>query len=47
MLRTATRLKLWASRIGWMVVIWTGSVAGLAVAASVLRFIMKAAGMKS
>ncbi len=47
MRETATRFKLWASRIVWMVVIWIGSVAGLAVAASVLRFVMKAAGMKS
>jgi hypothetical protein len=40
-------LKLWAHRIGWMVVIWAGSVAGLAVVASLLRLVMKLSGMKS
>jgi Protein of unknown function (DUF2474) len=40
-------LKLWALRIGWMAVIWMGSVAALAVAASVLRLVMKLCGMKN
>ena len=40
-------LRLWVHRIGWMVVIWAGSVAGLAVVASLLRLVMKLSGMKS
>jgi hypothetical protein len=40
-------LRLWAHRIGWMAVIWAGSVAGLAVVASLLRLVMKLSGMRS
>ena len=37
---------LW-QRIGWLLVIWTGSVATLAVFAWLIRMFMTAAGMKS
>lgn len=37
---------LW-QRIGWLVVIWTGSVLALFVVAMLLRMFMTAAGMKS
>jgi hypothetical protein len=40
-------LRLWVHRIGWMVVIWAGSVAGLAVVASLLRLVMELSGMRS
>jgi len=40
-------LRLWARRMGWMVLIWAGSVAGLAVVAFLLRLVMKLSGMKS
>ncbi len=37
--------RLWAHRIGWMVLIWTASVVGLGIVASLLRLVMKLAGM--
>jgi hypothetical protein len=37
---------LW-QRIGWLLVIWTASVASLAVFAMLVRLFMSAAGMKS
>ena len=37
---------LW-QRIGWLLVIWTASVASLAVFAMLVRLFMTAAGMKS
>lgn len=37
---------LW-QRIGWLVIIWTGSVLALFVVAMLLRMFMTAAGMKS
>jgi hypothetical protein len=39
--------RLWTHRIGWMVLIWAGSVTGLAVVASLLRLVMKLTGMRS
>jgi hypothetical protein len=45
MQRTAGPHNVWVRRIGWMVVIWTASVAALALAASVLRWLMKLGGM--
>ncbi len=35
----------WARRIGWLVLLWTASVATLAAVALLLRLLMKAAGM--
>ena len=37
--------RLWARRIGWMVLIWTASVAALAIAALSIRMLMNLAGM--
>ena len=47
MVRAAGALDVWVRRIGWMIVIWAGSVTALAIAASVLRLLMKMGGMKS
>jgi hypothetical protein len=40
------RARLWAQRAGWMVLLWAGGVAALAVVAFVLRILMHAAGMR-
>lgn len=37
--------KRWLRRIGWLVVIWVASVAGLAVAAWLLKAVMRIAGL--
>ncbi|MRX06649.1 DUF2474 family protein [Pseudoduganella sp. FT25W] len=37
--------RLWLGRIGWMVLIWTLSVAALGVVATLLHYLMRAAGM--
>jgi hypothetical protein len=37
----------WYKRLGWLVLIWLGSVAGLGVVAGGLRLLMHAAGMSS
>ena len=37
--------RLWARRIGWMVLIWTASVAALAIVALSIRMLMHLAGM--
>jgi len=37
----------WYRRLGWMVVIWLGSVLALGVVAGALRLLMHAAGMSS
>jgi hypothetical protein len=42
----ARNKPLW-QRIGWLLVIWTGSVLALGVFAMLLRMFMTAAGMKS
>lgn len=41
----ATMLKLWSRRIGWLVLIWLGSVLALAVAAGLMRLAMSIAGL--
>jgi hypothetical protein len=38
--------KLWLRRLGWMAVLWAGSVSALAVVAFLLRLLMHAAGMR-
>jgi hypothetical protein len=38
-------LGLWARRLGWMVLLWTASVAALAIAALILRALMAVAGL--
>ena len=42
----AEKKPLW-QRIGWLLVIWTASVASLGVFAWLIRLFMTAAGMKS
>lgn len=37
----------WYKRLGWLVVIWMGSVVSLGVVAEALRMLMHAAGMSS
>ena len=37
----------WYKRLGWLVVIWLGSVVALGVVAGALRMLMLAAGMSS
>ncbi|MBT3144855.1 DUF2474 domain-containing protein [Neptunomonas phycophila] len=36
---------VWLKRVGWLVVIWSASVAGLGVIAWLLKFFMQAAGL--
>lgn len=36
----------WWQRVGWLVVIWSASVLGLFLVASLFRLLMSAAGMK-
>jgi hypothetical protein len=40
----AEKKPLW-QRLGWLVVIWTGSVLALAIVASLMRMFMNAAGL--
>jgi hypothetical protein len=42
----AQKKPLW-QRIGWLVIIWAGSVFALFIVASLLRMFMTAAGMKT
>jgi hypothetical protein len=37
--------KLWLRRIGWLVLIWAGSIAALAVVALLFRLLMNLAGL--
>jgi hypothetical protein len=37
--------KLWLSRVGWLILIWSASVAALALMALVFRLLMAAAGL--
>ena len=37
--------RKWLSRIGWLVLIWAGSVCALAVAAGLMRWLMRAGGL--
>lgn len=39
------RLGLWAKRTGWLMLIWSASIAALAVVAVLLRAIMWLAGL--
>lgn len=36
----------WLRRIGWMILLWTGGVATLAMVAFLLRTLMRALGMR-
>jgi hypothetical protein len=37
--------QTWLRRVGWLVVIWAGSVLALGVVASLLRVVMNLAGL--
>jgi len=37
--------KQWLRRVGWLVLIWTGSVAALAIVAVLFRLLMNMAGL--
>lgn len=37
----------WYKRLGWLLLIWSGSVISLAVVASLLKLAMYAAGMRT
>ncbi|HEX4551058.1 DUF2474 domain-containing protein [Pseudomonas sp.] len=37
----------WYKRLGWLLLIWSGSVVALAVVASLLKLAMYAAGMRT
>lgn len=39
------KTKLWASRLGWLVLIWAASIAALGAAALLLRGLMSLAGL--
>jgi Protein of unknown function (DUF2474) len=39
--------RLWARRIGWLVLIWTSSVIALAIMAVLLRTVMNLAGLST
>lgn len=39
--------RLWLRRIGWLVLIWAGSITALAIVAVLFRLLMKLAGMTS
>lgn len=42
---TDSGVKRWFKRIGWLVLIWAGSVLTLAVMAYALRLLMQLAGL--
>jgi Protein of unknown function (DUF2474) len=42
---TGSGHRLWARRVGWLILIWTLSVIALAVVAVLLRTMMKIAGL--
>jgi len=37
-------VRMWLKRVGWMLLIWAGSVVALGVAAWLLRLVMAGAG---
>jgi len=37
--------RLWARRVGWLVLLWTVSVLALAIIATIFRMLMSVAGM--
>ncbi|MBV4458972.1 MULTISPECIES: DUF2474 domain-containing protein [Pseudomonas] len=45
--RRDVKPQRWHRRLGWLLLIWLGSVASLAVVASVLKLLMYAAGMRT
>jgi hypothetical protein len=43
--RSPSDRRKWLSRVGWLILIWTASVAALGVVALILRAIMSVAGL--
>ena len=43
----AVPARLWAKRFGWLLLIWSASVAALAAVALLIRLAMHGAGMSS
>jgi Protein of unknown function (DUF2474) len=41
----SAKAKFWLRRLGWLVLLWSASVAALGVAAFALRLLMSMAGM--
>lgn len=39
--------RLWCRRVGWLLLIWIGSVAALGLAALAMKLLMRAAGMSN
>jgi hypothetical protein len=46
MVSVAPANKVWLRRIGWLILIWSASVAALAVVALLFRLLMAAAGLR-
>jgi hypothetical protein len=40
-----SRHRVWARRIGWLILIWTASVVALAIVAALLHTVMNFAGL--
>ena len=38
-------MTAWSKRIGWLVLLWAGSVAVLAIVAALIRVVMRSAGL--
>jgi hypothetical protein len=39
-------VRLWLRRVGWLIAIWAGSVLALGAVATLIRWLMHAAGMR-
>ncbi|MCC8935407.1 DUF2474 domain-containing protein [Bradyrhizobium sp. Arg68] len=44
-MRSSPFHRLWARRIGWLILIWMASVTALAIVAAGVRMLMNLAGM--
>jgi hypothetical protein len=42
-----TGFKLWLKRVGWLILIWAGSILALAAVAYLMRLLMNAAGLNA
>lgn len=38
-------MKLWLKKIGWLILIWAGSIAVLALVAGLMRMLMRLIGL--
>lgn len=41
------KFQLWLKRVGWLILIWAGSVITLAIIAYAMRFLMNTAGLNT